>query len=396
MKINLLLAFLILTLTLQAQEWTNSVGLPSNAPARHHAVTFSIDGFGYLLTGGSESGMLNDFYKFDPTTEQWETLTPFPGPRRGFAYGVAHEGKGYIGFGFDGVNPLNDIWEYDPTTNEWKELAPCTCPGRFHPAFIANNGKIFIGLGNNFDQGNLRDWWEFDIKDNVWTEMPDYPGQRRHHPYHFSIGDYVYVAFGHGNFAIYNDLFRFDPATDTWDEMASLPGEGRVAGTQFDFNGKGYALSGQGDDHFYLDEGEFWEYDPVTDSWASLPSHPGPGRWAPANFIIDGILYMMSGENINGQNTKDMMKFDLNALISSNKDIPVTNIQVFPNPVEDFLQFEIEESIENITIYNVNGQIVFEEDKPDSKVILTNIPTGVYSVILQGKDQLYQSKFVKQ
>ena len=103
---------------------------------------------------------------------------------------------------------------------------------------------------------NLKDWWEYDIATDSWNQKTDFPALERHHPYYFSVGDKVYVGFGHGS-SIFKDLYEYNAATNTWTQMADLPAQGRVAGSQFSFNGKGYIISGEGDDHGHLPEGEF-------------------------------------------------------------------------------------------------------------------------------------------
>ena len=267
MKKQILFYTLLLFVNLLwAQSWESMASLPGGATdARHHPVTFSIDGYGYLLTGDVNGEAANDFMRYDASKDSWEELPDFPGTARSFSYGTSRGTKAYVGFGGSGGEALNDLWEYDSETEEWTQLADCPCEARYHPAFVQLDDKIYVGMGNN--SSNLKDWWEYDIPTDTWTQKDDLPGPSRHHPYHFGIDDIAYVCFGHGNsvggeLSIYNDVYKFDPATDEWTQLDDFPGEGRVAGTQFDYNGKGYVLSGDGDDHSFMEEGEFWEYDP--------------------------------------------------------------------------------------------------------------------------------------
>jgi len=277
-----------------SQEWSSSISMPDEAVSRHHPVNFTLNGYGYLGTGSSaELGILDDFWRFDPVSEIWEEMSPFPGGKRSFSYGVTYNNKAYVGFGRNDDGPLNDLWEYDPDLNTWTELDTCLCPGRTHPALVAANGHIYVGLGGG--GGNKKDWWAYNIETGNWEQRADFPSFERHHPFYFDIDDYAYVGMGHGE-GIYNDLYRYDHLTDSWETLANLPGEGRVAGTQFSYNGKGCVLSGDGEDHGHMEEGEFWEYDPVLDDWTELAPHLGNGsRWAPGNFIIDNTLYFMAG-----------------------------------------------------------------------------------------------------
>jgi N-acetylneuraminic acid mutarotase len=316
-KACLIITCCLLYFSLRAQEWQ-----PATAPPNFitdHSFGFSIDGKGYLVAGNEEFiGPSARFMQYEPASDAWTELEPFPGPARGYAIGDVWDRKAYFGFGTSPDSLLRDLWVFDPDSMKWTALASCPCDARTHPTLVANNGKIFVGLGA-CNQGNMRDWWEYDIASDQWSQKTDFPDLKRHHPYQFAAGDYVYSGFGHGE-RIFKEWFRYDPSLDTWDQMADLPAEGRVAGTQFSYNERGYVLSGDGDDHLSMDEGEFWEYNPEANTWKQLPSHPGKSRWAPASFIIDGVVYLFNGTAyFEGQGSfyqPEAYKFDLGSKIN--------------------------------------------------------------------------------
>lgn len=281
-----------------AQSWTSVSSY--NGEGRHHPITFSGNGYGFVIAGqNSLGGYLEDVHRYDSQTDTWEQLADFPGGPRGFAYSVSDEQFAYVGFGSFGSEFPTDWWRYDIANNEWAAMADFPSGGRNHPALIMAGNKIYVGLGSNY-MGNLGDWWQYDIETNSWSEKAEFEYGNRHHPFYFGIDGVAYVGFGHGNsndsnFTIYNDFYKYDENADSWITLNDFPGEGRVAGTQFSFNGKGYILSGDGDDHGPLDSGEFWEYDTNTDTWTSLESHPGGARWAPGSFVINCDIYLTSG-----------------------------------------------------------------------------------------------------
>jgi N-acetylneuraminic acid mutarotase len=283
--------------------------------ARHHPITFSINGFGYLGAGNGGNSTFDDFYKYDPKKNSWTKINNFGGGLRGYAYGVAYNGKAYAGFGNDQSGVLkNDLWQYDPTNDSWKELKPCPCVGRQHPAMVVANGKIYVGMGNTTTT-NLKDWWEYDIATNTWTSKATLPAPARHHPYYFAANGMVYVGLGHGSEAmngqvIYKDLYLYNPKTDTWQRKADLPSNGRVAGTQFDYKNNGYVISGDGENHARMTEGEMWRYNTQTDNWTKLTSHPSTSRWAPGCFVIDNKLYFTSGTSKTAD-SNDLLMFAL-------------------------------------------------------------------------------------
>ena len=364
-KITLLfLTILSFQLNAQVQTWSQVSSLPASASVRNHPITFSIDGFGYTLTGFTGQALLNDFYRYDPTNDSWSTLTNFPGGARGFSYGTEYKGKGYIGFGIgvnaSGVFYYDDLWEYDPATDTWKELASCPGDPRRHPAFLVANDKLYLGCGNNANGQDLRDWWEYDFDTDTWSQKTSLTAAGRHHPYFFTLNDEAYVGFGHSGQNIYKDLYRYNASTDSWTRMADLPAQGRVAGTQFSFNNKGYLLSGQGEDHGNMATGEFWEYDPITNSWAALTAHPGTSRWAPGCFVINNVVYFISGESGIGSanlvNTKDMWKYEFPPFPVVVNDIVKNDIAaLYPNPTNETLTIAANSNIESVEIYNLLG-----------------------------------------
>ena len=376
----LLLNLITLPSKVQAQDWVQVASLPNAFNETHHSFAFSFDDIGYVVAGNSATGFRDDFYQYNPDTDSWTELTPFPGSARGFAIGDTWDQKAYFGFGRDSGSLLNDLWVFDPLDMSWTELASCPCAPRTHPAMIAHNGKIFVGLGGS-SSGNMKDWWEYDIALNTWSQKDDLPSVSRHHPYQFGIGDYVYTGLGHGN-GIFNDWFRYDIAEETWTEVATLPAEGRVAGTQFSYNGLGYVLSGDGDNHGSMDTGEFWSYDPVTDIWDELPPHPGASRWAPASFIIDGEVYIINGTSFSVY-IREIYKFDLNAVLST-PELTNSTTRIYPNPAIDIINIDVPANLKyEANLYDLNGKVIISTTNKSVMEIQT-LPLGIY--LLEIKD----------
>ena len=389
---------LLLPVSSFSQAWDPTTSPPDFLT--DHSFGFSIDGKGYLVTGLEEFvGYSDDFFQYDPGTDTWTELDSFPGPARGYAIGEVWDRKAYLGFGTSADSLLKDLWVFDPDSMTWTELAICPCDARTHPAMMALNGKIFVGLGGGAG-GNLNDFWEYDIATNTWAQMPDFPGVRRHHPYQFAAGDYVYAGFGHGA-GIFNDWYRFDPSTDTWEQMASLPAEGRVAGTQFSYDGKGYVLSGDGEDHLSMEEGEFWYYEPFDDSWHQLPSHPGKSRWAPASFIIDGVVYLFNGttyfqsEGYVYQN--ESYKFNLEELISSTDETDhPSDFLLYPNPAKSALFVELEQPAGEVRIYTINNQLTQISTLEKQSIDVSHLPAGIYRIEVGSGNEKLSKLFVKE
>ena len=385
--------FLCMCFQVQAQDWVQVTSLPNVFNETHHSFAFSFDGMGYIVSGNSDSGVRDDFYQYNPATDSWTELTPFPGGARGFAIGDIWNGKAYFGFGHDGTSLLNDLWEFDPSNMSWTELAPCPCAARTHPAMIAHNGRVFVGLGNTSTE-NMNDWWEYDITLNTWSQKDDLPSQSRHHPYQFGINDYVYTGFGHGN-DIFNDWFRYDITTENWNQVTTLPAEGRVAGTQFSYNGLGYVLSGDGDNHDSMETGEFWAYDPISDNWEEMPPHPEGSRWAPASFIINGEVYIINGTSFS-QYVTEIYKYNLDSALSIH-ELTNSNIRIYPNPVTDVINIDVPANLKYHTnIYDLNGRLI-SRSKNKAVIEIQALPLGVYLIEIKDLDSDHKAvkKIVK-
>jgi N-acetylneuraminic acid mutarotase len=392
--------------TLTAQTWEQKTSNPGDG--RHHPVTFSLDGKGYMVTGSTDfTTGTTDFYEYDPVADSWTTLQNFYGLGRGYSIGDTWAGKAYMGFGFGATgNYLKDLWEYDPTTGNWTELAACPCAERIHPAFVIEDGLLFVGLGNNDVDGNLNDWWEYNIATDTWRQLTDLPGPPRHHPYMFSANGDVYTGLGHSSGPgtnVQQDWYKWDITAETWTPLNDLPAEGRVAGTQFSIGDRGFILSGDGDNHGAMQTGEFWEYDYQNDSWTELPPHPSVSRWAPGSFTIGNVVYFTAGEvrpgNPNAGLKADLWSFDLDAIANVPSEDQFAEVVLYPNPTTSSIQLKgisAEDDVQ-LSIINSTGQTVLKPDYTNDNINLAHLNAGFYYLTLQ-KDETFvkRIKFVKQ
>lgn len=302
--------------------WEARSGFPGGEV--HHPITFANATHGFVFSGSTYTDSYTSFlWVYEAATDSWtdlsETEYAFPGLKRSYGYGVASttdcsNSKAYLGFGA-GENSarLSDWWEFDMSTLSWRQLADFPGLGRRHPAmnFVEPLGEIHVGLGDGL-LGNYNDYWSYNIERDEWRQLDDFPSSRRHHPFYFAIDMDSYVGLGHSDGSepyIEKDWYRYDALEETWsreEDFASyalgmldsppVTTEGRVAGTQFSVAGScssdqtlGFVLSGDGDNHGTMPTGEFHVFDPEDNSiWHSLPPHPGPSRWAPGSFVLQG------------------------------------------------------------------------------------------------------------
>lgn len=287
------------------------VGAAANTPGSRMGARAAIhDGKLYLLggngTGVSASGILNDLWQYDITTNQWLWLDGSNAPLQlsvygtqgvadplntlgGRVYGAMWSANGKLyhqggqGYGLTNSNAVqNDFWEYDLQSTDWRWLtggnrtysvgiygtkgvaAAANMPGPRQGHVIWELGSklyLFGGLGyaNGVVNGNgyLNDLWEYDTQTKLWT--------------------WIKGADVQNQFANYGSLGVASPT--------STPG-GRTDATGWVYNNKlyffggtGYAASTSGSN------GDLWEFDPATGNW----------RWLKHNVVNANGVYGTQG-----------------------------------------------------------------------------------------------------
>jgi N-acetylneuraminic acid mutarotase len=79
---------------------------------RAYAVSFVIDGKGYIVTGDGKT----DYWEYNPATDLWdnEDFTPFEGSSRAYAVSFSTGTRGFVATGLSGSYYLDDLWELNP------------------------------------------------------------------------------------------------------------------------------------------------------------------------------------------------------------------------------------------------------------------------------------------
>lgn len=268
----------------------------NNPGARFEAQTWSDASGNFWLFGGlgfdinGDYDLLNDFWKYNPATNEWTWMTGdnsagsvpeygtrgvsapanTPGPRAGAVTWTDAAGNLWMfgGYGidndwFDGW--LNDLWKYNPSTNQWTWMKgddESFAAGKYGTKGVVSSkgtpgarelpvswtdgsGNLWlfggIGVDGFYDLGYLNDLWKYNTATNQWTWMSG------------------------SNFG--------DPTGDYGTQ--GVPDAGNTPGGRFghvswkDANGNlwlfgGSGLDGVGDDGFLSD---LWRYNTVTNQW---------------------------------------------------------------------------------------------------------------------------------
>ena len=73
-----------------------------------------------------------------------------------------------------------------------------------------------------------------------------------------------------------------------------------------------------------------------------------------------------------------------------------SEIKLFPNPANDFLKFSTDIEIDKITIFNLMGLIILEQESPVGNIIeLKELNRGIHYLQFQSSNQIISKQFIK-
>ncbi len=116
------------------------------------------------------------------------------------------------------------------------------------------------------------------------------------------------------------------------------------------------------------------------------------------DFTADNGFICIGWTEINGDADTDiyLVKTDENGEVPSgiSKLTKNTDIKIYPNPVNDFLNIETNfNEITNYTIKNISGQKV-QNGQVNSSINVTNLEEGIYFIEIINNNKTYTNKFV--
>lgn len=287
---------------------------------------------------------------------RWTKKANFSGNPRYGAVSFTIDGKGYIATGYNGVDGyLRDLWEYDPLTDTWTEKAPFPGEARIYAVSFAVNNEGYVGLGSNNhsrDDGLFKDFYKYNPSSDSWTKIPDFGGYARHSAASFVVNNEAYVGtgfWGRGSpysFNTANDIWKYDALLNTWRQSLNFPWHASGA-VGFSVNNIGYIyaydklLSYVGDEwveknsqslkawdntafsignYAYIGLGlphqvsgstALWEYNTENGEWNNK-SLQASARSSAISFVINGKAYIIGGTTYTSQAVylNDVWEFD--------------------------------------------------------------------------------------
>jgi len=138
--------------------------------------------FVYLLKGSKTQ----EFYRYSPAANVWETMTPAPVGTSGkpykagsvIAYGDKTDGSSLVYLLKGGYN---EFYSFDVLTNTWTTLAPLTLIGTSTKKKKAGNGAAMACYADHSGDAyvlkgnNTREFWQYIADSNKWVQLADLP-----------------------------------------------------------------------------------------------------------------------------------------------------------------------------------------------------------------------------
>lgn len=162
-----------------ANNWTPKASLP--ATGRYGAVSFKADGKGYVVGGnlGSASGPYsNDVFAYDFSTDTWSQRASYPAIASYYRTSFEINDIGYVGSGVRLASGqytfYNDFYGYNPFTDSWSAISPY--PGGMWAGMssVVFQQKAFVGLGTNNTMPPNTEFYIYDPVNNSWSPGPSF------------------------------------------------------------------------------------------------------------------------------------------------------------------------------------------------------------------------------
>ncbi|NVK26811.1 MAG: gliding motility-associated C-terminal domain-containing protein [Flavobacteriia bacterium] len=307
MKIITLLLTLFVSVALNAQGWELKNDLPLPI---HSATAFELDHFAYVVGGNDGNSNLNTVLRYNPATDSWTSLNPFPGGSLRGCFSFSNDQYGFVGGGFDGFLSKSEMYRYDPATNAWNQVTRYPGFGRVDCYSGSLNGIGYVGGGRSLDGTGVvsDDWYAYNPQTDTWTKKASLPFGPRADGVCFTLNGFIYVALGADNQNDILDVFRYDPQNDTWSQRSLYIGIGLTKAQAFVYAGEAYVGGGARLGHFLV-QNIYYKYNAQSDTWQQVPGLATGQRAGGVGFTVRGRGYIAGGQTNSGNVRSDVWSY---------------------------------------------------------------------------------------
>jgi N-acetylneuraminic acid mutarotase len=259
---------------------------------------------------------------FDPTTNRWTDVAPFP-EKIDHIQAVTVGGKIYYIGGLAGwPGPHSSkLYIYDPGSDTFTSGASMP-RGRGAGGAAAHQGKIYYAGG--LHNGTTVKWFDvYDPDSDSWSQLPNMPRARDH--FHAAVVDGIFYAIGGRVSSV--SLNETTRANDAYDLSGGSWTEGRKS---LPSPRGGFATAVLGDEVLIIGgEGggsahdEVEAYDTASDTWRTLAQMPTARHGIQAVVCSGGVYVADGGTRQGGGGLTDVFEvFSLGSLVPCGDDPP--------------------------------------------------------------------------
>jgi len=360
------------------------------------------------------SGINLNSYKYNVQTDSWTTITSLPDTMGKIAAGASFvNDKIYIIGGYYVTSggqeySSSKVHVYDPASDTYMaDGADIPTPIDDHVQAVWRDSLIYVITGWS-NIGNVPDVQIYNPYLNSWSTGTDTPNNNSYKAFGASgtiVGDTIYYNGGvRGGFNFVSTSYLrkgvidpTDPTQITWTLEEDNPGakgyrmacsnyQSRIfwlggAGTAYNYNGIAYS-GGQGVEPL----GRILQFEKNWDMWFEGLGSPfgvmdlrGIAKISASSWIIAGG--MESGQVVSNKT----YRIDFDPIVGSVSEHELATFEVYPNPVVNSLQFEIDWDVTSYQLVALNGQLISEGGDLNGTLAVSNLKKGVYMLILKNQ-----------
>ncbi len=332
---------------------------------------------------------------YNASNDTWSYTDSMAYPRYEHDAVMLQDGRVLVAGGFLGAGNTAEL--YDPGTGTWSAAANMNYTyGKGFEMAVLQDGRVLACGGDAIPAGNVAEM--YDPVANTWTILPTMNEERSGHEM-VVMNDGRVLIFG-GDPAFSSTTEIYDPVANTFTytgdtdyDHGYCPGRLLTDGRVLTF-GIGNLFS-PGDTKVIE------VYDPATGTWSSPPSSGyGSGVYAMAR-LQTGQILIISGNVQTGGGAQNfcwliggVSAVGVSELASDN-----SAIYVYPNPVDDFLNLEVDTDgttgTLNVELVSITGEKVISETLPSGTIAVdvSKLEAGTYFVnVFDGVKRLKTEK----
>jgi len=230
-------------------------------------------------------------------------------------------------------------------------------------------------------------------------------------PIYVTIQEEAMLADMYENNNIQNDAYNLSLNFSNNIASVETTGSNLHIGSDDDFykivlaSGYNYTITARTHDSYNSGNGQTYTCDV---SWLYLNGSTWSDTYddvMPSNIIVNngGTVYFHVAPYFIGQTGTYLLDIDVSRATAGIEDIASSEyLSVFPNPATDILNIEVENNtrVNNLEIIDIVGKQVLQINNPtfNNKHItipITELPYGIYMLLIQTDETIWQHKFIK-